>query len=154
MFWSILGNSRFAGPMSRQQITERRELPLRSLRPDRHRERIFDCSLLTRKGVHNAAAQAGQTDKAGAELVTTNGLFASLVFQKIRPRSRSVGDATAQRCSVSEPQPGRAALSVPDIQCPLVPQEVSTDSIRVSIETLFGELARRRLGSLAARERE
>lgn len=146
----------FAGLMSRRQITERQTMPLPSLKPDRYHGRvIFDSSQPIRQSVHRTATtQTGQaTDAAGAELIEANGLFASLVFQQIRPRNRSAADAKGQSCSSDEPQLGCTAVSLRDVQWPSSRRSDSPDSLPVPIETLFSELARRRLRSLAAKER-
>jgi hypothetical protein len=104
-----------------------------------------------RESDHNPArSQTGQlADAPRAELIDGNGLFARLVFHRVRPLSQSSVDAG----------PHSAA---PDIGSPLIlrsgqrvtlPHVGSLDPEPAPIETLFTELALRRLRSLAPRER-
>jgi hypothetical protein len=117
----------------------------------------------TRKGVHNtAAAQTGRTtDEAGAEFVNGNRLFASLLFRKIRPH-RCVAPETEQSCSFCNPQPGRVLVAAPNVRSPsprrfrwpaTIAQATSADPLSEAVETLFTQLAMRRLRSLAVKQR-
>jgi hypothetical protein len=74
--------------------------------------------------------------------------LARLVFQRIRPRSRS------QSCSPDEPQHARTPLSPPNITSPLIGHAEASISAPVPppVETLFTELVRRRLGSRTTEE--
>jgi hypothetical protein len=182
----------FARPMSRRQITERRTVSLLPPpRPDAHsdlhqkRDICLDfslpakfCRLSTpgscgiaepprcwpRKRVHKlTATQTGKTtDAASVELVAANRLFASLVFQQIRPRNGSAANAGERSGSSCEPQPGGVPVSAPDVRSPFprqsrrtvtFAQAASPEPPTASIEALLTELARRRLRSLAAKER-
>jgi hypothetical protein len=172
-----------ARPMFRRQKTEERELPVPSSRPDWHSDRhrkpvIVSSSLVavpisggigesfrcwTRQGVHKPTAKPARqtTDAAGAELLDPDRLFARLVFQQIRPRNRSAADAGAQSGSSYEPQSGRVPIPAPDVRSRIrrsrwpvaLAQAASPDPLPASIETLFIELARRRLRSFAAKGR-
>ncbi len=179
----------FARAMSRRPTTEQREMSVPSLRRDGHSDRrqkrvIFDSDLLiascgfgapihcvieellryrTRKGGHRpTATETRQTTNAdGAEVVHARRLFASLVFQQIRPRHRSATEAGEQSGWSNEPQLGRVPVSVPEIRSPLrrssglvsSTQTASPALLPVPIEILFTELARRRLHSLAVKQR-
>jgi hypothetical protein len=178
----------FARALSRRPTTEQRQMPVSSLRPDKHSDRrqkrvIFDSDLLiascsfgapihcvieeplgcrTRKGGHKpTATKTRQTNNAdGAEFVHARRLLASLVFQQIR-RHRSAAEAGEQSGWPYEPQLGRVPVSVPEIRSPLrrspglvaSAQTASPALLPVPIEILFTELARRRLHSLAVKQR-
>jgi len=162
--------------MSRRQVTNRRELLLPLLIPDRHQIGVvFDACVpsdtatatngkageppkaWTRHSTHcRAAEQAGQTTElAIAELIAENRLLARLVFQRIRAWSHSGG----QSCSPDELQRARTAVAPSDISTSLLKcGEVKYVEVPVSapvppaIETLFTQLARRRLPSRAPAE--
>ncbi len=109
-----------------------------------------------------AGKQTSQTtDPTRAEFVGANRLFARLVLHQVRPHDRSA-DAAKQRIGSSHnPNPG--LLSVPALDArssfPLRSERsvttaaASPDPLSAPIETLFSELARRRLRRLAAEER-
>jgi hypothetical protein len=110
----------------------------------------------TRKGAHNTAT-VQTTEGAGAELVNGKRLFASLLF---RPHHGVALRAEAS-CSFHEPQPGRVLAAAPNVRSPwprrsrwpaTIAQATCPDSLSASIETLFTELAMRRLRSLDAKE--
>lgn len=163
----------FAHPMSRRTVTNRRELLLPTLIPDRHQTRpLFDscvrpaatapingagenpCRCWTCQSIRCLAAkQAIPTPEvAGLELTRANHLLARLVLQQIRSGIRS-GTADGQGCS-DKPQVGRAPASAPDVPSALTGQSVLPDEAPVPppVETLFTQLARRRLGSRATKE--
>lgn len=186
----------FKRPMSRRQITGRRKFsllpqPRTDAHPDVHQKREISLDFnrkaelclsaevsaaitepsrcWNRKSVHNPArTPTGRTtDPQRAELIDSNGLFASLVFHRVRPRSRSSVDAGARSCSSHDcaspaPESGHVMVAAPDIRSPLtlrsgprvrVAQANSPDPEPAPIETLFTELASRWLRSLAPRER-
>jgi hypothetical protein len=164
----------FAPPMSRRQTTNRRELLLPSLIPDRHQTAvIFDPSVppapvaetngkgaeparsWTRQSIQcRAAKQAGPTtEMASPALIAGNHLLARLVFQRIRPCSCS-GRMGEQSCSPDEPQRARTPIASPNIASPLIGHAEASISAPVPppVETLFTQLARRRLRSRTTEE--
>src|SRR5690349_10675903 len=96
----------FASPMSRRQITNRRELLLPSLIPDRHQTAVIldpgvhpapvtatgdndaePARSGARQSIQCRAKQAGPTtEMASPELIAGGHVLARLVFQRIRPR--------------------------------------------------------------------
>jgi hypothetical protein len=187
----------FKGPMSRRQITEWRKFsllpqPRADAHSDVHQKRDISLDFNTkaeccrpsavvsgamtepsgcrnRKSAGNPArTQTGQTaDPPRAEFIDSNGLFARLVFHRVRPRSRSSVDAGLRSCASAEcaahdPGSGSVMVAAPDVGSPLALRAgrrvtlVRADSPELEpapIETLFTELASRRLRSLAPRER-
>ena len=163
----------FASPMTRRQTTNRRELLLPSLIPDRHQTAvIFDPSVppapvaatngdsaeparsWARQSIPcRAAKQAGPTEVASPELIAGSHLLARLVFQRIRPRSRS-GSMGEQSCSTHEPQHVRTPIAPPKIASPLIGHAEASVSAPVPppVETLFTELVRRRLRGCTTEE--
>jgi len=160
----------FIRPMSRRQATNRRELLLPSLMPDRRQTVvIFDPSVpdapaaaingndaesardCIRQSIHcRAAKQIGPpTEAASPELIARNHLLARLVFQQIRPRSRSVvmGGPSS---SPEELQRARAPIALSNTASPF--QERAAAPIPPPVETLFTQLARRRLRGRATEE--
>ena len=156
--------------MSRRQATNRRELLLPSLMPDRRQTVvIFDPSVpgapaaaingndaepardCIRQSIHcQAAKQIGPpTEAASPELIARNHLLARLVFQQIRPRSRStvMGGPSS---SPEELQRARAPIALSNIASPF--QERAAAPIPPPVETLFTQLARRRLRGRATEE--
>jgi hypothetical protein len=114
----------------------------------------------TRKGAHKTAAAPTRrtTDEAGAELGNGNRLFASLLFRKIRPHP-CVASEAERTCS---PQTGRVLVAAPNVRSlsprrsrwsATIAQATSPDSLSKTVETLFTQLAMRRLRSLAAKQR-
>jgi len=157
----------FALPMSRRQTTKRRELILPSLIPDRHQTAVIcepsvppppiaatngNDAEPARSWTHQsiqcrAAQQAGPTTgMASPTLIAGSHLLARLVFQRIRPRSRS-GRMEEQSCSPDEPQRARTPIAPPNIASPLIGHAEASISAPVPppVETLFTQLARRRL---------
>ena len=170
-FAIFLRITEFASPMSRRRVTNRRELLLPLLIPDRHQTGVvFDGygtsgpataingnageapDAGTRHSTHYPAAkQASLTSEVAiAELIAENRLLARLVFQRIRPWSDSGG----QSCSSDELQRARAPIAPPDIATSLIKcAEVPVSApVPPAIETLFTQLARRRLRSRATKE--
>ncbi len=117
---------------------------------------------LTRQRIPCPAVKqmAPATDLPRAEQVDADRLFASLVFRTVRPRNRS---ADGERgCFSRDPKSGFVSSVAPDIRslfalrCGRVvtrPQTGSPDPVPPSMETLFAELAWRRLRRLAAGEK-
>jgi hypothetical protein len=153
----------FAPPMSRRQTTNRRELLLPSLIPDRHQtDVIFDPSVppapvaatkgngaeparsWTRQSIQCRAVKQADptTEMASLALIARNHLLARLVFQRIRPRSPA-GRVGEQSCSPDEPQRSRTTIVPPNAASPLIGRAEA--SISAPVETLFTQLARRRL---------
>jgi hypothetical protein len=160
----------FIRPMSRRQATNRRELLLPSLMPDRRQTVvIFDPSVpgapaaaingndaesardCIRQSIHcRAAKQIGPpTEAASPELIARNHLLARLVFQRIRPRSRSavMGGPSS---SPEELQRARAPIALSNTASPF--QERAAAPIPPPVETLFTQLARRQLRGRATEE--
>lgn len=106
-----------------------------------------------------AVTQMGQTPQpAGAECIGANHLFARLVLHQVRPGDRSAAAAKPRIGSShtldsgSVPGTGSSFL-LRSGQSVITAPAASLDPLPASIETLFGELARRRLRRLAAKER-
>lgn len=163
-FGVFSGVTGFAPPMSRRQTTNRRELLLPSLIPDRHQTAvIFDPSVppapvaatngngaeaarsWTRQSIQCRAA-GPTTEMASLTLIARNHLLARLVFQQIRPRSRS-GRLGEQSCSPDEPKRARTPIAPTNIASPLIGRAEAPISAPVPppVETLFTQLARRQL---------
>jgi hypothetical protein len=172
-FAVFLRVTRLAPPMSRRQVTNRRESLLPPLIPDRHQRAIlFDTSAApgpaaaingkageppggrTRHNTHSCAAkQASQTiEVAIPEFIARNHLLARLVFQRIRSHNHS-GVIGGQSCSSDEPQHARASITAPDMASPVIGgAEVPASAAVPAMETLFTQLARRRLRARATDE--
>jgi len=172
-FAIFLRVTEFVPPMSRRQVTNRRESLLPLLIPDRHQTGVvFDAcipsgpalasndnageppNVWTRHSTHCRAAEpAGQTiEGAIAELIAGDRLLAQLVFQRIRPCGHA-GMIGGQNCS-PELQGSRAPIAPPDIarsliKCTEVPVSAPAPP---AIEALFTQLVRRRLRSRAPEE--
>jgi hypothetical protein len=160
----------FGLPMSRRQATNRRELLLPSLIPSRHQTIVVcDASVppapaaaihgngteppryCSHQRIHyRAAKEAGQTiEVASPELIAGNHVLARLVFQQIRPRSRPAVMG-GQNCSPEEPQRARTPIASPDIASPVI--GCAETPVPPAVETLFIQLARRRLAGRATEE--
>ena len=91
-----------------------------------------------------------------AELVDAHSLFASLVWQQVRPRDRSASDARDRIGSPHGSKAGPVMVGSPCTRGAARPAAIMDaalpDPFPTSIETLFSKLVRRRLHSLAARE--
>jgi hypothetical protein len=154
--------------MSRRQITNRRELLLPLLIPDRHQIGVlFDACVpsdaataingkagelpkaWTRHSTHCRTEPAGQTTEVAiAELIAEDRLLARLVFQRIRPQTGG------QSCAPDERQRARTPMAPPGIPMSLVTCVEVPVSVPIppAIETLFTQLARRHLRSHAPAE--
>jgi len=173
-FAIFLRVTEFAPPMSRRQVTNRRELLLPLLIPDRHQRGVVFTPCVppgpaaanngdageppeacTHHSAHyRAAKQASQTTEVAiAELIVRNHLLARLVLRRIRPRTYS-GMIGEQSCYPDESQRAHAPIvplhiTTPLIRCAEVPVSAP---IPPAIETLFTQLARRRLRNRAIEE--
>jgi len=166
----------FTGPMShRRENTQQRTFsPPRGAgtHADRHQpcSNAFDLSLWrepgrcetlascaipeqrrcgTRKSLGGSAVE--QSAAPYAELVDAHGLLASLVWHRVRPPNQSGADRGPRRPSRSDLESlgkWRSAWSV------TIAQTNSLEQSPASIEALFSHLARRRLRSLAAKEKQ
>jgi hypothetical protein len=96
-----------------------------------------------------------------AELVDAPGLFASLVWHQVRPRERSAVDARHRTGSSHDSKTGPVLVGAFDVGSPsplrsaqavATTQAYSPVSFPGPLETLFSQLAWRRLRSLAAEE--
>jgi hypothetical protein len=112
----------------------------------------------TRKRIPGSAVMQGNAPCA--ELVDARGLFARLVLHQVRPKHRSpLADAGPQNHSSHDPKPGAPSVPVVDIgslfalgsakRSPIP----SSHPLPTQLETLFSELARRRVRKLAIREK-
>jgi hypothetical protein len=149
----------FARPMSRRQATNRRELLSPSLIPARSQTAVVPPAPVApsngngeepprccnHQRIHcQSAKEASQTiEAASPELITG---LARLVFQQIRPRNRSSAVMGGQSRSPEEPQSARTPIASPDIVPPVIGcAEVPAAALIPPMETLFTQLARRRL---------
>lgn len=161
-----------ASPMSRRRAANRRELLLPLWMPDRHQTGItFDPCILVnptgtlpgetgepaetwpRRTTHcRLAKQTTQTIEATIlALIAGDHLLARLIIQRIRPRPHS-GMISGQSCSPHELQRIHAAIASPDMTTPLVNCADPVLMQTPEIETLFTQLARRRLGKRTTEE--
>ena len=171
-FAIFLRVTEFFPPMSRRQVTNRRELLLPLLIPDRHQRGVVfnPCvppgpvaatngkagespeAWARHSALYGAAKQASQTTEVAiAELISRNHLLARLVWQRIRQRTHS-GMIGGQSCSSDEPQQARASMASPEIAMPQCAEVRVSAPIPPTIETLFTQLVRRRLRNRAAEE--
>jgi hypothetical protein len=113
----------------------------------------------TRQGV--SCSEATYANAPRAELIDAHGLFASLVWHQVRPRDRSAVDARPRTGSSHDSKTGPVLVGASDVGSPsplksaqavATPQGHSPVSFPAPIETLFSQLAWRRLRSLAVEE--
>jgi hypothetical protein len=89
-----------------------------------------------------------------AELVGPPGFFASLVLHQVRPDHRStLADAVPQNHSSHDPKPGARSVAVADAKPSPMPEVATSHPLPTPLETLFTELAHRRVCKLAIREK-
>jgi hypothetical protein len=155
--------------MSRRQATNRRAFLSPSLIPARHQAAVVPPAPVAATNGNGAepprycnqqriycqsAKEASQTiEAASPELIAGNHLLARLVFQQIRPRNRSSAVIGGQSRSPEEPQLARTPIASPDIASPVIGcAEVSAAALIPPMETLFTQLARRRLRGRATEE--
>jgi hypothetical protein len=165
----------FTRPMShRRENTQQAKfsLPRRGTgtQADRHQpcNRAFDLSVwrepgpsetpascviaeLRRCGTSLPGSAVEQAAALHAELVDAHGLLASLVWHRVRPPSQSGADTGPRRPSRSDLESLGKRRSVRPVT---TAQTASLDESPASIEALFSHLARRRLRSLAAKEKQ
>jgi hypothetical protein len=166
-FGVFLRVTEFISPMSRRQVADRRELLLPLRIPDRHPTGIVfePCvpagpteavhveteeppEAWTRHTTHcRPAKQTTQPiEGASAALIAGNHLLAQLVFLRIRPGTHR-GTTSEQTGSPDKAQRTRPVIAPPDVATlPVNYAEVPVPAhIPPEIETLFTQLARRRL---------
>lgn len=107
--------------------------------------------------------QTGQTtDPTPAEFVGANRLFARMVLHQVRPHDRSAAAAKQRNGFSHNRKPDLVSVPAPDAglsftlrseQPVRTTPAASPDPLPAPIETLFSELARRRLRRLVAKER-
>ena len=107
--------------------------------------------------------QTGETtDPTRAEFVGANRLFARMVLHQVRPHDRPAAAAKQPIGSSHNRNPGLVSVPAPDARSSFTlrsERPVTTapaaapDPLPAPIETLFSELARRRLRRLTAKER-
>ena len=112
--------------------------------------------------VHNIVeTQRGSTDRTGGEFVATNRLLARLTLRRVRPRHHAIADARKPSCPWLVPCVSPVPVSLPNVSSLFTLRSgsivgsvhaASPDMLHDPIETLFTELARRRLCSLVAKE--
>ena len=148
--------ARFAPPTSRRGITEGPELSLSQ--PDGFSDG-------QPKGLlrFNSSSQTGQTSNPPhAAFVGANHLFAGLVLHQIRPRARSAAAPNQRVGYARRLNPGPTSVPACDAgsvftlgseRSLTIAQAGTLEPPLASIETLLAELARRRLGRLAAKKR-
>lgn len=155
--------SEAARPRSHLQIKQRRE-PLLS-ESDRPSPPI-GCALeepWNFSHVYNTAeTRRGETHRVDAEFVVApDRLLARLTLRQVRPRQHAIADAGKPNCSSLVPYSSPVSVSVPNVSSPFTIRSgpivrsvnaASPDVAHDPIETLFTELARRRLCSLVANE--
>jgi hypothetical protein len=162
--------------MSRRQITKRRALLLPSRIADWPQTRIIigssvrpalvapvtcmvdeppPCSTCT--NIHDLAERQNipTTAADGHDFAGAKHLFARLAFQQIRPCNRpELGGA--QRCSTDDPQRGGEPAVVSDVRSLITGRPVTAtaapESVPAAVETLFVQLARRRLRSRTTKD--
>jgi hypothetical protein len=167
----------FTRPMSqRRENTQQREfsLPPRGTgrNADRHQQcsNAFDLSVWrehghretpasgaiaelrrcgTRKSLPGSAVE--QSAAPDVELVDAHALLASLVWHRVRPPNQSGADTGPRRPSRSDLEWLGKRKSVRPVT---TAQTASLDQSPASIEALFSHLARRRLRSLGAKEKQ
>jgi hypothetical protein len=174
MVWSILRGEGVRSSMSRRQTSNRRELLLPSLVLSRQQTVVAsDASVppapagaihcndaeppryRNHQRIHyRAAKEASQTiEVASPELIAGNHLLARLVFQQIRPHSRSAV-MRGHNCSPEETQLARTPIASSDIASPVMGSAETPVPAPVppAVETLLIQLARRHLGGRATEE--
>ena len=120
-----------------------------------HREMPANCAIVelrrcgTRQSLPGSAVE--QSAAPHAELVDAHGLLASLVWHRVRPPNQSRADTEPGRRSRSDLELLGKRASVRPVT---TAQTASLDQSPASIEKLFSHLARRRLRSLVAKEKQ
>jgi hypothetical protein len=167
--------AKLEGPISHCEIAKRPELFASSSGFDTHEDGSFldfrqsesrhPLASLPRcwtcKRVPGSAVTQGNAPCA--ELVDPHGFFASLLLHQVRPDHRSaVADAAPQNPCSHDPKPEARSVAVADIESALapgsaksspMPEAVTSHPLPTPLETLFTELAHRRVCKLAIREK-
>ena len=163
-------------PMSRRENIQQQEFSLPPRRTGKHADRHQQCTNAldlslwrepgqpetpascaiaelrrcgTRKTLPGSAVE--QPAAPHAELVDAHGLLASLVWHRVRPPNQSGADRGPRRPSRSDLESLGKWRSVRPVT---TAQTDSLEQSPASIEALFSHLARRRLRSLAAKEKQ
>ena len=163
-------------PMSRRENTQQQEFSLPPRRTGKHADRHQQCTNAldlslwrepgqpetpascaiaelrrcgTRKTLPGSAVE--QPAAPHVELVDAHGLLASLVWHRVRPPNQSGADRGPRRPSRSDLESLGKWRSVRPVT---TAQTDSLEQSPASIEALFSHLARRRLRSLAAKEKQ
>jgi hypothetical protein len=167
--------AKLEGPISRCEIAKRPELFASSSGFDTHEDGSFldfrqseprhPLAPLpwcwTCKPVPGSAVTEGNVPCT--ELVDPHGFFAGLVLHQVRPDHRSaVADAVPQNHFSHDPKPGARSVAVADIESTSapgsakpspMPEAATSHPLPTPLETLFTELAHRRVCKLAIREK-
>lgn len=107
-----------------------------------------------------AETRRGRSDGAGDEFVATDRLLARLTLRQVR-RHHTIADAGKQGSSSLVPCVSQLSVSVPNVGSPFTLRSgltvrnvhpASPNTLYAPIETLFTELARRRLLNFVAKE--
>ena len=163
-------------PMSRRENTQQQEFSLPPRRTGKHADRhqqctnALDLSLWREPGHPETPASCAiaelrccgtrqtlpgsaveQSAAPHAELVDAHGLLASLGWHRVRPPNQSGADRGPRRPSRSDLESLGKWRSVRPVT---TAQTDSLEQSPASIEALFSHLARRRLRSLAAKEKQ
>jgi len=145
---------RVTGPHADRQLQCSNGFDLSVWREPGHRETPASCAIaeLRRCGTRNGlpGSPVAQPTAGYAELVDAHGLLASLVWRRVRPPNQS-GTDTTRRPSRSDLELLGKRRSAPAVT---TAKTASLDQSPASIEALFSHLARRRLRSLAAKEKQ
>ena len=169
MFWSNLEVITFADSRLRLAAV-RRTLVGRAVSPHKNGNALAfspsESSSLplprcwTRKQIPGLTATQGNAPRT--ELVDDPRLVARLVLHQVRPGNRSPAvDSGPQNHSSREPKVGAFSVTIADIGSPFaalsakrvaIAEGADAHPLPTAIETLFSELARRRLRKVAIRE--
>lgn len=145
-----------ASPRSCQQIEQRRGLLLSE---SGRLGTPISCAIEKPWNLSHAANTAEM--RRDADPVAADRVLARLALRRVRPRDHAIVDAGKPSCSALVPRISCVSVSVPNVGSPLIlppgrsvrsVHVPSPDTLHASIETLFTELARRRLRSLVAKE--
>ena len=110
---------------------------------------------------NTAETRHGRNIRVGTEFVATDRLLAMLALRQVHPRHHSVAGAGKPQCSSLVPRISRVSVSAPNGGSPFTSHSgvtaksvhpASPNTLYAPIETLFTELARRRLLSFVAQE--
>lgn len=156
--------SEAARPRSRLQIKQRREpLLSESDRPGPPIGRALEEPWNFGHANNTAETRRGETHRVDAEsFVATDRLLARLTLRQVRPRQHAIADAGRPNCSWLVQYISPVSGSVPNVGSPFTIRLGPTvrgvnaappDVVHDPIQTLFTELARRRLCGLVAKEK-